>query len=40
VSEFGSFSGPVKMPSVVLNEFMSIMSIGPIESSTKNINDK
>jgi hypothetical protein len=40
VSELGNFSGPVKMPSVVLNEFMSITSIGPIASSAKNINDK
>jgi hypothetical protein len=37
VSEFGNFSGPVKMPSEVLKEFMSITSIGPIASNAKNI---
>jgi hypothetical protein len=36
VSEFGSFSGPVKMPSIVLNEFMIIINIGPIASIAKN----
>jgi hypothetical protein len=40
VSEFGSFSGPVKMPSVVLNEFMIIINIGPIAIIAKNIKDK
>jgi hypothetical protein len=40
VSEFGSFSGPVKMPSIVLNEFIRIINIGPIASITKNIKDR
>jgi adenine C2-methylase RlmN of 23S rRNA A2503 and tRNA A37 len=40
VSELGSFSGPVKMPSVVLNELMMIIKIGPIAIIAKNSNDK
>jgi hypothetical protein len=39
VSELGSFNGPVKIPSIVLNEFMTITNIGPIASNTKNSKD-
>jgi hypothetical protein len=40
VSEFGIFSGPVKIPSIVLNEFITITNIGPIASIAKNSKDK
>jgi hypothetical protein len=40
VSELGSLIGPVNMPSVVLNEFMSIINIGPIAIIEKNSKDR